>query len=115
MTDLIYQWIDLFWIPVALLAAHKGHKLMAVGFILACAMTMRMQVELMESIGYATGFLPFFETPLFTRGIIVYGVVIGLHMIMSYYSPGSIRAVYLAASISLLFIGFLVSMLVMAI
>ena len=52
MEALIYQWIDLFWLVMIPLAAHKGHRLIAAGFVLSCMLMLRLQVEIMESIDY---------------------------------------------------------------
>ena len=47
LAQTLYQWIDLLWIPVALLTMEKGKRLFTVGFICACVLLLRLQVELM--------------------------------------------------------------------
>ncbi|MDP7142146.1 MAG: hypothetical protein QF692_02600 [Alphaproteobacteria bacterium] len=114
MSDLIYQWIDLFWIPIALIATHKGQRLISVVLILACALTMRTQIELMEMIGSDTGLINLMQSDIYNRGLIVYSIFIALFLIMAYFSPKTRKVVFFAASISLLIMAFCISSLLMA-
>lgn len=109
----LFQWIDLLWLPVAMLVVHPGQRLMAGGFALACALLMRLQVELMQEIGYPRGFLPILQSDLFNRGLITYGIFLLAFLLMSYYSKETDRFVYMAASITILTIAFCVSTAVM--
>lgn len=113
MTSLLYQWIDLLWVPVALLAAHPRHRLFAVAFVLACAFTLRLQIELMASIGFEAGFLQLIETPLFNRGLITYSIITAFYLILAYFSPRTSTIVFMAASLSMYVLAFVASMLVM--
>jgi len=113
MGALIYQWIDLVWLPIAWFAVHKQHRVKAVAFVLTCMLTMRTQVELMESFGFDDGFLPVMDTSLFSRGLIVYSIVTALYLVLAHYSPGTSRIVFFAASLTIYVFAFCVSMIVM--
>ncbi len=109
----LYNHIDLLWVPVALLCLHKGQRLKAVLFVLACAFVMRLQIELMQSIGYGKGFFRFIDAPLYVRGLVTYSVFILGFFILSHFSPRTDSFVYIAASITIFIAAFCVSTLVM--
>jgi hypothetical protein len=105
----IMDWLDLAWVVIALLAVHKGQKIKAVMFVLSCVLTLRLQLELMEEIGYPKGLLPFMDYPLMERGFITYSFFIALFIILSHYSRESDGYVYMAAAITVFMIAFCVS------
>lgn len=111
----ISNWLDALWIPVALFAVHKGQKLKALFFVLVCMGVLRLQVEVMRSINHASGFTGLIGMDAFKRGMIVYAVFILFYLAISWYSPGSRGAIYLAASMTIFFAAFLVSSLAMLI
>ncbi len=111
--DLILQWIDLVWLPVGLFVVHKGHRLLAGGYFIACALMLRLQVELMQSIGYPTGILTLMKSDLFIRGIVVYAVFNAGYLLIAYFSPGSDKTVFLAASLTIFFSAMFSSTIIM--
>ena len=113
MPPLMVQWIDLLWMPVALLMAHKGHRLMAAAFVLICVFTLRLQIELMESIGYGQGIWRLLDASLYTRGLICYGIVIAFFLVLARFSPGTMKVVFLAAGLSLYIFAAALTMIVM--
>lgn len=113
MGAFIYQWIDLIWLPVGWFAVHRQHRLHMAAFIVTCLVTMRTQIELMESIGFGEGILKLMDSPLRTRGLVIYGVVIALFLLAAHYSPRTSPIVFLAASISIYIFTFSASMIVM--
>jgi len=113
MGAFIYQWIDLIWLPVAWFAVHKRHRMQAMAFVVTCIVTLRTQVELMNYIGYGTGILPLMDSEIRARGLIAYGIIIGLFLILAYYSPRTRNIVFLAAAISVYLFAFCVSMTLM--
>lgn len=115
MSGIIYQWIDLLWLPIALMAVHRKHWIYALSFIVAGAVTLRTQIELMESINYPTGFFPFFETPLYTRGLIVYSIIYALYLLLAHYSRATRPIVFFAGTLSFYFLAFCISMGIMLI
>lgn len=112
--NLIYQWVDLFWLLIVFLAIDKKHWLVAVSFVLSCMFMMRLQVELMISIGYEFGILNLIKSDVFTRGLIVYGIMYLLYFLLGHYSAGTKKEVFLAASITIFFAAMVLSMGVMA-
>ena len=113
MLSLVYQWIDLFWLAMVFIAADRRHWIFAAGFVLSCVFMLRLQVELLESIGYPTGIFPFMEAPIFQRGLVVYGVIYMLYFLLTHFSRGSKGVVVLAASISVFFFALILSLGVM--
>ena len=109
----LYHWIDLFWVPVALLTMEKGKRLLTAFYVLACVVLLRLQIELLEDGGFARGILGFMKSTIYPRGLIVYSLFIMLFMLLAYFSKGSHRAIHLAASITILIASFCVSTLVM--
>lgn len=110
---LFHDWADVIWIPIAAVSVHKGQRIKAVAFVLFCMLTMRIQDELIRDTGYETGYLNFMQSDIFNRAQIVYSVFIVLYLILSHYSPHTKGVVYMAASISIYFMAFITSMLVM--
>ena len=113
MMDLFYQWIDLIWIPIAMVVVHKRQVLKSIAFILACILTLRTQIEIMESIDRANGILGWVDMGLYERGLIIYGLLIGVFLILAHFSPRTHGAVFLAAILSLYILGLCASMIFM--
>lgn len=113
ITFYIYEWIDLLWIPLVLLVVHKRHWVFAVGFVLACALMLRLQTDFMISMGYETGIVPWLQSGVFDRGIIVYSIFTSFYLLLSAFSPGSFASVFLGATISIFMAAMMVSSIVM--
>lgn len=106
-------WIDLFWIPVALVTMERGKRLFTAFFVLACAVLLRLQVELLTEMGYPRGFIGLMDSALLVRGQVVYSVFILIFMLLAFFSKGGDKNVHIAASISIMIVAFCVSSLVM--
>lgn len=115
MGQFLYQWLDMVWLPLAWFVVAKHHRWLMIAFIIVCGMTMRTQVELMESTGFEKGMLPFLDMPLLTRGLLGYGIIIGLFLILAHFSQRTDRIVFLAASISIYIFAFCANMIFMLI
>ena len=113
MGEFTSHYLDALWLPVALLVVHKGQKWKAAAFIGLCMVVFRLQMEIMDSTGFRTGFTGFFKMSLYHRGLIVYGIFILLYLILSRLSPYTKGIIYLAASLSIFFMAFFVSSIVM--
>lgn len=111
--ELTSDWLLLFWIPFSFFAVHKGQRLKVSGFILLLSVLLRLQVELMQSIGFIKGFTGMINMDLEMRGLIIHSVFIAIFLLLSYLSPRTKGAIYLAASLSLFFMSFFVSSLFM--
>lgn len=114
LADLM-NWIDLLWLPVAVLVVHPGQRWKAGLFVILCALVMRLQIDIVNSTGFKTGFTGLMDAPLYTRGLVVYSLFILVYLILSYYSPATRGSIYLAASLSLFFMAFIASTVVMVI
>lgn len=111
--DNYIQWIDLAWIPVVLALVHKGQRLLALGFMGANIVMMRLLVELMVTIDYPFGILPLLDYHIFYRGLVIYSVIYFLYVLIAMFSPRSEKVVFMAASISLFFLATFAFTLVM--
>lgn len=115
MISLLYQWIDLLWLPVAMVTVHKGQRVLTMAFMLACIFSLRAQVELMQSFGKPGGFTGLLDIGVYERGLITYGIVFALFLILAYFSPNTKGVIFLAATLTVYILSFCLSMLVMAI
>lgn len=79
----------------------------------ACALLLRFQVELLQSIGFPKGFFGLIDLAPLLRGQIVYSLFIVLLMVLAWFSKGVDKNVYIAASITMMLSAFCVSTLVM--
>ena len=112
-TDNIMNWLDLAWVPIALLLLHKGQHFKGVMFVLTCVLALRLQIEFMEEIGYPSGLLPFLNFPLLQRGFIAYSAFIAAFLILSHFSREKDPFVYIAAAITVFIVAFCVSSFVL--
>ena len=111
----ILNYIDLIWIPIVFFAVGKRHRFYAVGFVIACAFMLRMQYELLEEWGFGEEGFPnmLLDSNPFIRGIITYSVFNGLFTVLSLYSKKTDPIIYMAAAISIFFMAFIISSIVM--
>ncbi len=110
---MILNYIDLIWLPIAWLIVHKEQRWMTVAFFLSCFFMMRLQIEIMESIGHPTGFLPILKSHVQNKGLITYMAFYIIFLATAYWSPDSNKHIFLAASISIFLGALMVSMIVM--
>lgn len=103
----------MIWLLAAMLITHKPQRIPAVIMVAGCMVMMRLQVELMEFIGYPHGLIGFMGSYVFYRGLAVYSVCYAVYLILAHYSPGSKGSIFVAASISMFFIAFFMSSVVM--
>lgn len=113
--NLTGEWMLLLWIPLACFVAHKGQRLKIALFILLLSFVLQLQVEVIESTGFTKGFTGLVDIGLFQRGIVIHSIFIALFMLLSYLSPRTRSEIYLAAALSLFFMSFFLSSLVMLI
>ena len=110
MSALIYQWIDLIWLPISWFAVHKHHRWYTLGFVITCILTLRTQVELMNVIGYPTGILTLINSPVFDRGLIIYSIVTAIFLALAHFSPKTRIVIFFAASLSVYIFTFCASL-----
>ena len=79
------------------------------------AIVLQLQVQIIESTGFAKGFTGWVDIGLFQRGVVIHSIFIALFMLLSYLSPRTRSEIYLAASLSLFFMSFFISSLAMLI
>lgn len=109
------QWADLAWLPVVLIVMHKSQKIMAAVFVAFSMIMLRLQNELMEEIEFPNGLTGMIEMSSFNRGLIVFAVGTFIYCVLSYISPRTKGAIYMAASLTIFFTTSLISICVMVI
>lgn len=109
----LYDWLDFIWIPVAFLMLRKNQWGKGILFVLACIFTLRLQVELMDAIGYANGFMHFMTWPALLRGYVIYGFFIAIFLFLARWSREKDPYVFIAASITVFMAAFCVSTFIM--
>lgn len=107
--NFILQYIDLIWLPLAYFAAHKNHRRTALLCIMGCALLMRMQVEMVVTMGYPRGVLNILDIQAFNRGLIIYTIFYITYLVFLHMSSESDKSVVLASSIGMFFMVFFAS------
>lgn len=109
----IFNNIDLVWIPVAMVTVHEGQRIKAAVFCAACYIFLRLQIETLESFGFPNGMFGLLNMDLFMRGLLTYGLMTTIFLLLSIWSPGARGVIFMAACISLFFTAVLVSTVVL--
>lgn len=111
MTDAPYQWIDLLWLPAALLFSRPRHRWMAAVLALACLLTFRAQLWLMS--GHPDGYFGWLAALVAWRGLVGYSFGLAVFLGLAWASPGAGASIYAVAAILFYFMMFATSMLAM--
>ncbi len=110
---LTYQWIDLIWLPVAFYIVRREQRWWAIGLIASCMLMMRLEIELMEEIGYPHGLIGLMKSSVHNRLLVLYSLVYIAFFTLAHYSKNSTGTVFLAATISIFFMVLVLSVFVM--
>ncbi len=113
LSHIVYSYLDFLWVPITLLVVHKNQRWKSLIFVLTCLLTMRTQVELMESIGHSTGIMSLMNSSLMSRGMITYSIIIMLFLILAYYSPKTENIIFFTAMLSIYILAVCLSMILM--
>ena len=112
--EMIVQWLDLVWLPVVFFMVVPRLKWVSIGFVTACILMLRMQMELLEEFGIEKeGIRGMLTSDPFHRGLATYSVIILLYILLTVSSKRTMTEVYLAASITIFIIAFTISSIVM--
>ncbi|MCF8495910.1 MAG: hypothetical protein K9G62_04490 [Alphaproteobacteria bacterium] len=111
----ILQWIDLIWLPLGWIVVAKDQRWLVAGILFGCMTMMRLQAELMDSIGYSTGMLPYLELQDYERGLLIYSLFYAVFLGIVHFSPQMKGALLLGAGLSLFFMVFTTAGLIMLI
>lgn len=98
----LWPFIDALWLPVLMLASARRHWLIALGYGVTGMILMRLMVDFSGSLGYGHGVLGLWGWPLFSRGLLVFGLFNGFFAVMAYTGRGRSPSVFLAAAITIL-------------
>lgn len=110
---MIMNYIDLIWLPIGYLAVHKEQRLVTIAFFISCFIMMRLQIEMMVSLGFETGFLPFITWHVQNTALVIYMLFYVAFLAMAHWSPPSDKHIFFAASISIFFAALFTSMIIM--
>jgi len=112
--EMIVQWLDLVWLPVVFFLVIPRMKWVAIGFVTACILMLRMQIEVLEEFGIAKeGIRGMLTSDPFHRGLATYSVIILLYVLLTVSSKRTMTEVYLAASITIFILAFTISSVLM--
>ncbi len=112
MQAFLSQWLDALWLPVSLVLVQPGQRLRTLLFIVLCMIGMRLQVEVATDSRFS-GLLDWISLSLFQRGLAVYSFFIGLFLILTIFSPQTRGPIFMAASLSIFFMAFFVTSVIM--
>lgn len=94
---------------------HRGQRIKAMLFAMLCILTLRLQVQTMDACGFPKGLTGLLSWELLPRGFTVYGIFNLIYLGLSYVSPTTRGPIYLAASLSIFFMAFVASTIVLLI
>lgn len=100
---LFVHYIDFIWLPIALLTVPRGRRIIAVFFLIATMIMMRLQVELLEFIGYPYGILTLIDWSVFLRASFVYNAFNAGFIIFLCLSKEANTPLVMAAAMSAFF------------
>lgn len=109
----LYDWLDFIWLPLALLIARKGQRIYCIMFVLMSIFVLRLQVELMQVLGFEHGFFKFLDYPALWRGYLAYGVFIALFLGLTRWSKEQDPYIFIAAGITIFVTAFCASTIFM--
>jgi len=113
MIDVVLSWLDLIWLPIAMLLVPREYWIKSLLLVISCILTLRLQVELMTEIGHPTGMMPFLDLPALYRGYVVYGLLISVFLLIAAFSKKENAYIFMSAAISVYMMAFCVSTIVM--
>lgn len=111
----IINWVDLVWFPVAGFAVTRRQRPYALFFVLCCALTLRLQSDLMHAIGFDTGLTQMMPMDVRARGLLIYGIFTVLYLTLMHFSRRQPGSVLLSTTIAIFTAAFILSMTLMAI
>ncbi len=112
MQEFIYHWLDALWLPVGMILVQPGQRLRTAMFIILSMIGMRLQIEMADGSNF-TGLLGWLPLTAFQRGLAVYSFFIGLFLILTIFSPQTRGPIFMAASLSIFFMAFFVTSVIM--
>lgn len=111
--DIILQYIDVIWLPIAWFVVPKPHRRTAIGFLLGCMFLMRMQVEMMYSLKYPLGIFNFIDGLVIERALIFYMGMYIFYFGALHLSRDNDKSIVMASSIGMFFLAFALSSVLM--
>lgn len=107
------NWLDLIWIPLALLIARRGQRIYCLGFVMISIFALRLQVDLMQVLGFEYGFFGLIDFPALWRGYAAYAVFIAMFLGLTRWSKERDPYIFIAAGITVFVSAFCVSTFIM--
>lgn len=100
----ILQWLDLAWVPAALLVVHRHQRWIALGFFAGSMLMMRLLIECAHSLGIDHGLTGLIKTSLLVRALIVYSLSYMIYIGWLYVMPKAYKSMLMAGSLLLLLV-----------
>lgn len=93
------RWVDVVWIPILLLATHRGQRITALLFGVCNIFMMRLMVELMIWFGLSQGALGVLSIGLLLRGFLYFSVVHCLYLLYAYVVRKGAPAMFMSGTV----------------
>ncbi len=113
MFQIIYSWIDVIWLPIIFFGVHKNHKWWALGFGVSSIIITHLITETMVYIGHERGIMGLLDWHAQTRATVVSSFYYCLFLILAHFSKNTQGVVFMAACLSIFFMIFVTTSLVM--
>ena len=108
-----YHWLDLIWLPLVFIVIHKKHRWLALGFMICAMFMMRLEVELMNYIGYPNGILNLWGLDVYSRALAVYCMFYAIFFMLAFFSPRAMKVIFMGATLTIFFAAFFLSAILM--
>lgn len=113
ISSLVYNWLDLFWIPLALIVLPKNQWLESMTLIICSIIMLRLQIETLSQYNFQEGFTGWFDFDLYHKGLFAYSLVIAAFMILSLILQKNGWIIHLSWVIGIVFQALIFSTIIM--
>lgn len=111
----LYNWIDLLWIPIALIVLPLRQWIEALTLIICCVIMLRLQIETLDAYDFNGGLTGWFDFDLYHKGLFAYSLVIAAYLILALILYRHGWFIHLSWAIGIFFQAFIFSSLIMII
>ena len=111
--DIVSQWLDLIWIPIALIVLPRKQWIEALVLIICSAIMLRLQIDMVKQYGKPGGMTGWLSFELYHKGLVTYSVIIAIYIIASLMLYRHGWLIHLSLAIGVFFNAFILSTIVM--
>ena len=115
ISSIIYNWLDLIWIPITFIVLPRIQWLEALTVIICSSIMLRLQIEVAEIYGKGVGWTGWLPYDPYHKGLVVYSVIIAIYFLLMLFLVKHKWKAHFLLSLSVFFNAFIISSIVMAI